>query len=1262
VAAYSTDPVESFLGDDMRYNNFTACSVADGALKGKYLVCEAADTNGNEYLFICFRGTKSQEDIAADLKVKPTTSTLGAIHAGFLERSNTFSLAPIMEAIQRGKKVVVCGHSLGGACAILLTARFFSKYGQYDMTAGQVTCVTFGSPLVGNAATRELMCRHAEHFHNFIYNRDFAPLSLTMLGEVAPYLAMPAAAGAAAGAQGGGVVGVVAAVGTALLSETVKYAPFGQFYHILPANNIPPESLIPMTPEELASHFNAENLSRIFDPNRMTDHAMVNYKNKLWAASGPPVPPYRSAPAPLPALQSAPTVRSCEVKGDLVIVAGRDLAYCNYLHLCGVHLSLDIKFSSSGERTVFTLQSIEEVQRQHVRNELASHSAYSTATQLIVSTVFGTQSEPTYIQVVLKRPEEYLSPGKVLGCILPIATLLIRADAEDTSHKCFRGMVFHAQGLADALPIEFAFRAIQSDPERSALMTHVVNRLAAVRLNWKALCSHLMVATLQSTLRHLRDLPLLNEKLRAPRLYTAQAPNLRVAHLVQDKVTLAVGQCKGPAEFWKLICNAEQGISFSVELYTGSSPAFPLIPDISDVYAVDGGFEIEYVDHPFQSIVSEAPEIHKVLTLVAQAYKIIHKASALEREFVHYSFSWGTGQLPDEEVFTALIEEVRAVIGEARYLRGTNCRAPCVYVADHTGSISARTGLFALCLAMRVAYKSTGTVDCQKMKQNIHEQLGTHEQHPLGLRVDHFSFIDRCEFVNPMSVRRVWRFVKDKLKGEGDNFAVAAGILKDHLYQMRSHSESVHAGAICGKSVTLPVCHATDLDTTSPFLDLFPEKIASNELLKTGLDQQKLVNLARESYFKATYLASMLEDAMSFSQNMIETEREAGIMLGANFAMAMMQAVAFVPVAAAKGIAAVATWDAVHLVDVHAAYSSFFHHAMYKQLRLSSYNEIVDQMCLLLGYRPFGRDTLVDKENYVVAQMSHLPADVWSKPLHELTKDKRTYFGETKFKALLQGKTAEMVVFFLKTIYHCSHLRRLRREITLVTIAGEKNAGKTTLNKKIFGPQVVKARTGTMAAATTIYPSAYTDAAVPDILFCDLPGCSDATTADMSDLFFTLGDVSVFLLDQQDAVNRRSGDIIYTTIAKVLSSGGPRLICINNTDCLLLDATNPAEKLRVECEKWFGSELFGNHLKIAQQGALKTAKWKCEAGSQAGAIVASIKTGDTALSIWMTAFNPLEEVDGLVEVSERLLFGASHVKAWALEAAEMVRTVRREDK
>jgi hypothetical protein len=276
VAVYSADPVERLRDYDLASNNFTACSVAEGAPKGQYLACEAVDTNENEYLFICFRGTKIPGDVSAVLKGIPTVD---AIHAEYKKRSDTFPLAPIMEAIQRGKKVVVCGHSLGGVCATLLTARFFSKYGQYDLTAGQVTCVTFGSPLVVcDAATRELMCRHAEHFHNFIHSRDFAPLGLTVLGEVAPYLALPTSAGAAP-------------VGSALLSVTVKYSTFGQFYFILPDNNIPPASLVPMTAQELAAHFSDENFKKICDPSRKTYHAMESYKNSLWAASTLPIPP-----------------------------------------------------------------------------------------------------------------------------------------------------------------------------------------------------------------------------------------------------------------------------------------------------------------------------------------------------------------------------------------------------------------------------------------------------------------------------------------------------------------------------------------------------------------------------------------------------------------------------------------------------------------------------------------------------------------------------------------------------------------------------------------------------------------------------------------------------------------------------------------------------------------------------------------------------------------------------------------------------------
>lgn len=98
------------------------------------------------YQIICFRGTESVEDVLVDLwfKKKQATGGKGAVHAGF--QAALYEVWPQLErSLDKNSKIIVTGHSLGGAVAQLMANRL-------ALTNYHVSGVyTFGSPRVGNS-------------------------------------------------------------------------------------------------------------------------------------------------------------------------------------------------------------------------------------------------------------------------------------------------------------------------------------------------------------------------------------------------------------------------------------------------------------------------------------------------------------------------------------------------------------------------------------------------------------------------------------------------------------------------------------------------------------------------------------------------------------------------------------------------------------------------------------------------------------------------------------------------------------------------------------------------------------------------------------------------------------------------------------------------------------------------------------------------------------------------------------------------------
>lgn len=96
----------------------------------------------NNYIFVAFRGTSTGKDVRKDLKRIQKDFGHGDVHAGFLECWD--SVEPevyfwLRDQIAVGKRVVFCGHSLGGAVAQLAYISFPGSM-----------CIVFGSPAVGD--------------------------------------------------------------------------------------------------------------------------------------------------------------------------------------------------------------------------------------------------------------------------------------------------------------------------------------------------------------------------------------------------------------------------------------------------------------------------------------------------------------------------------------------------------------------------------------------------------------------------------------------------------------------------------------------------------------------------------------------------------------------------------------------------------------------------------------------------------------------------------------------------------------------------------------------------------------------------------------------------------------------------------------------------------------------------------------------------------------------------------------------------------
>lgn len=114
----------------------------------KFLVAYAEDV-----IFIAFRGTQTLDDLATDLKMVNRPKFGGAFHAGFSKRADVFMGSdqnPMKGLLSLNKRIIFCGHSLGGAVAHMVLLGYLlennwnldevSHYSQHPCsTCSQVT-------------------------------------------------------------------------------------------------------------------------------------------------------------------------------------------------------------------------------------------------------------------------------------------------------------------------------------------------------------------------------------------------------------------------------------------------------------------------------------------------------------------------------------------------------------------------------------------------------------------------------------------------------------------------------------------------------------------------------------------------------------------------------------------------------------------------------------------------------------------------------------------------------------------------------------------------------------------------------------------------------------------------------------------------------------------------------------------------------------------------------------------------------------------
>jgi len=180
AAVYEWDPV-GYAKGRLHSHDFNEIIVSQGS-ELQYLVCftePELSSHGDRTCVLAFRGTNNFKDVMVDSYILPTTKFEGRVHAGFLHRAEEFPIQPFLQLLKKKKvdRILLCGHSLGGAISHLIALRILEKSKMENINPNAILSIAFGAPMFGDESVSRFVANNFPSKYCFIIikHQQFIP-------------------------------------------------------------------------------------------------------------------------------------------------------------------------------------------------------------------------------------------------------------------------------------------------------------------------------------------------------------------------------------------------------------------------------------------------------------------------------------------------------------------------------------------------------------------------------------------------------------------------------------------------------------------------------------------------------------------------------------------------------------------------------------------------------------------------------------------------------------------------------------------------------------------------------------------------------------------------------------------------------------------------------------------------------------------------------------------------------------------------------